>query len=96
MCKVIIEAVCGITMLQAKSCDKSCDTGPPQASDSVVTAAGGVLSPPEEEGVLTVERWVSPLAVDSVEKTSFSSTVTSTPLSPSEPVRGFRVPSSPS
>lgn len=67
----------------------------PQASDLVVPAAGGD-SPPEEEGVLTAERWVSPLAVDSVEKTSFSSTVTSTPLSPSEPVWGLRIPSSPS
>ena len=60
---------------------------PDQASASADVASGGGLSPtPEEEGVLTAERWASPLAVDSVEKTSFSSTVTRTPLSPSEPV----------
>ena len=65
-----------------------------QASASADVASGGELSPTPEEGVLTAERWASPLAVDSVEKTSFSSTVTRTPLSPSEPVRGFRPPRS--
>ena len=64
-------------------------------TDQASAWAGGESSPsPEEEGESLAERWASPLAVDSVEKTSFSSTVTRTPLSPSEPVRGFRTPRS--
>lgn len=66
------------------------------AGHQALTSAGVTFSAPaeevEEEGVLAAEREGSPLAVDSVEKTSFSSTVTNTPLSPSELFWGLGLP----